>query len=342
MPERELTTELRHRSSSAACDDDHPRRHPHAVLRVLVRVLLLPRLHRASPRRPSTQTCRPFDPKVATPANTTVNVYNATTRSGLAARTAADLGGAASPSARSPTTRWVARCRPRRGAVRTRGQARSAPGRPPRRQGHDAARRQAQGRHRRPRPRRQVHRPRRRPEAHGHADVSVAEHLPVGHRLGGLTVPNPSPIVLSRDMSTTQALDVIVRACGQQVLDRVDPVLTTRDARSLHEMRVALRRLRAAFSLLRRPLGDDEKLAWVSTETRDLAAPLGRARDLDVALRDHPEHLRGSPHRSCWGCARAHTTRSSRSSARTGGATSAPTSTGCSGASTTRSRSTRR
>ncbi|MFC7490150.1 MULTISPECIES: CHAD domain-containing protein [unclassified Knoellia] len=127
--------------------------------------------------------------------------------------------------------------------------------------------------------------------------MPLAEHVPLGHRIGGLTVPTKPLIELTPDLSTTQALDVIVRACGQQVLDRVDPVLTTRDARSLHEMRVALRRLRAAFSLLRRPLGDGEKLAWVSTETRDLAAPLGRARDIDVAVRDHLERLTGSPHR---------------------------------------------
>jgi CHAD domain-containing protein len=132
--------------------------------------------------------------------------------------------------------------------------------------------------------------------------VSVAEHrphqCPVGHRVGRLTVPpSPAPIVLTRDLSTTQALDVIVRSCGRQVLDQVDPLLNTRDPVALHDMRVGIRRLRAALSLLRRPLGDGEKIAWVSTETRDLAAPLGRARDLDVAVRDHGERLTGSSRR---------------------------------------------
>lgn len=132
--------------------------------------------------------------------------------------------------------------------------------------------------------------------------MSVADHVLHGGldgtHVGELTVPIRQPtIVLSRDMSTTQALDVIVRACGRQVLDQVDPVLTTRDAQALHEMRVGLRRLRAALSLLRRPLGDGEKLAWLSTETRDLAAPLGRARDLDVAVRGHADQLTGSPRR---------------------------------------------
>lgn len=107
----------------------------------------------------------------------------------------------------------------------------------------------------------------------------------------------PVPIVLTHDLSTTQALDVILRWCGQQVLDQVEPLLDTRDPAALHDMRVGIRRLRAALSLLRRPLGDGEKIAWVSTETRDLAAPLGHARDLDVAVRDHAERLTGSSRR---------------------------------------------
>lgn len=38
--------------------------------------------------RPPQPTCRPFDPSVLSPGDVTVNVYNATTRSGLAGRTA--------------------------------------------------------------------------------------------------------------------------------------------------------------------------------------------------------------------------------------------------------------
>lgn len=38
--------------------------------------------------RPATPTCRPYDPAVLTPSDVTVNIYNATSRSGLAGRTA--------------------------------------------------------------------------------------------------------------------------------------------------------------------------------------------------------------------------------------------------------------
>lgn len=147
--------------------------------------------------------------------------------------------------------------------------------------------------------------------------MPLPQRIPFAHRVGELSVSatpqspaspatpvtpgspgSPAtPITLARDLSTTQALDVIVRACGQQVLDQVEPLLAHRDAKALHDMRVGIRRLRVALSLLRRPLGDGEKLAWVSTETRDLAAPLGHASDLDVAVRDHAERLTGSPRR---------------------------------------------
>lgn len=103
------------------------------------------------------------------------------------------------------------------------------------------------------------------------------------------------PIVLSPDLSASQALDVIVRAAGDHVVHHAEELRSGRDPESLHQVRIGVRRARAAFSLLRRPLGDGEKLAWVTSEIRDLAVPLGRARDLDVVMRDHGESLTGAP-----------------------------------------------
>lgn len=104
-----------------------------------------------------------------------------------------------------------------------------------------------------------------------------------------------SPVVLTPDLTATQALDAIVRAAGEHVSRHVGLLQTERDPEALHQVRIGARRARVAISLLRRPLGDGEKLAWVSTEIRDLGVPLGRARDLDVAVRDHAEHLSGLP-----------------------------------------------
>jgi len=90
MPERELTSELRHRQQQ---------RRTTTTILVVILMLFFAFWYAYSYYRSSTgatpssseSTCRPFDPKVATPANTTVNVYNATTKNGLAGRTAEDL-----------------------------------------------------------------------------------------------------------------------------------------------------------------------------------------------------------------------------------------------------------
>ncbi|EAQ00576.1 putative membrane protein [Janibacter sp. HTCC2649] len=91
MPQRELTSELRHR---------HQQRRTTATILVVILMLFFAFWYAYSYYRSSTgeaaprstsSACTPFNPKVATPANTTVNVYNATTKKGLAARTATEL-----------------------------------------------------------------------------------------------------------------------------------------------------------------------------------------------------------------------------------------------------------
>ncbi|MBK8729145.1 MAG: CHAD domain-containing protein [Tetrasphaera sp.] len=52
---------------------------------------------------------------------------------------------------------------------------------------------------------------------------------------------------------------------------------------ALHQTRVGLRRFRSALSLFRRAL-DDPQVEWLGDEVRELALPLGDARDLDVLM----------------------------------------------------------
>ncbi|GAA4118461.1 hypothetical protein GCM10022415_17410 [Knoellia locipacati] len=92
MAERDLSSELRHR-----------RQNRRATTTILIVLLLLffafwyaYSYYRASgggeeatPRTGA--TCTPFNPKLPTPATTRVNVYNASSKNGLAARTAAEL-----------------------------------------------------------------------------------------------------------------------------------------------------------------------------------------------------------------------------------------------------------
>lgn len=75
----------------------------------------------------------------------------------------------------------------------------------------------------------------------------------------------------------------IVRHCLQQFDGNVQPVLRNRDIEGVHQMRVALRRLRSAFSLFA-PLLPDALVEPLIAELRWLNAPLGRKRDIDVFL----------------------------------------------------------
>ncbi|KGN38015.1 LytR C-terminal domain-containing protein [Knoellia subterranea] len=91
MSDRDLTAELRHR---------HQQRRATTTLLVALLMLFFAFWYAYSYYRDSTgsdepggssASCRPYDPKVATPATTTVNVYNATKTNGLASRTATEL-----------------------------------------------------------------------------------------------------------------------------------------------------------------------------------------------------------------------------------------------------------
>ena len=299
MAERELTSELRHR-----------RQNRKAATTIFVVLLMLffafwyaYSYYRTSAgagdATPTTgATCRPFDPKVPTPATTTVNVYNASTKNGLAARTAAELrkrGFLIGEVRNDPLRRKVAVAEVRFGPA---GKSRAPLRRPPRRQGHDVDGRQAQGRVAGPRAGRVLLD--LGPVTHGDraADVPLAEHQPL--EVVDVTVAPGAPmapIVLSPDLTATEALDVIVRAAGEHITQHVALLRSEGDPEALHQVRIGIRRARVAFSLLSRPLGDGEKLAWVSTEIRDLAVPLGRARDLDVTVRDYAEYLTGSSRR---------------------------------------------
>lgn len=89
MDQRDLTTELRHR---------HEQRKATTTILIALLMLFFAFWYAFSYYRASGgdeanagATCRPYDPKVATPGNTTVNVLNATSKNGLAARTASEL-----------------------------------------------------------------------------------------------------------------------------------------------------------------------------------------------------------------------------------------------------------
>jgi inorganic triphosphatase YgiF len=97
-------------------------------------------------------------------------------------------------------------------------------------------------------------------------------------------------IKLSPDMTAAEAFQTIAFACVRHFRVNESLVIAARDVDALHQSRVALRRLRSAFSLFR-PMLRHHATERFRVELRELAATLGEARDLDVLLRRRSEEL---------------------------------------------------
>ncbi|ULJ72297.1 CHAD domain-containing protein [Rhizobium gallicum] len=91
------------------------------------------------------------------------------------------------------------------------------------------------------------------------------------------------PIELDRNMNTVRSFQTIAQSCFRQFRLNEDVLLCRRNAEALHQSRVALRRLRSAFSLYK-PLLADAEAERLKDELRWLAGTLGDARNLDVLL----------------------------------------------------------
>ncbi len=91
------------------------------------------------------------------------------------------------------------------------------------------------------------------------------------------------PLHLDRDMNAAAAFKSIASSCFRQFRLNEDILLYRRNAEALHQARVALRRLRSAFSIFKSVLPDEEPRR-LNNELRWLAAVLGEARNVDVLL----------------------------------------------------------
>ncbi len=105
-----------------------------------------------------------------------------------------------------------------------------------------------------------------------------------GYRLASAE-PHPglraSGFDLAPDVTLDAAMGRVFRACGQHWLANHAAVLDGVDPEGVHQMRVALRRLRSALSLFKGVLSPDDA-AWLQTEAKALIGDLGAARDWDV------------------------------------------------------------
>jgi inorganic triphosphatase YgiF len=97
-----------------------------------------------------------------------------------------------------------------------------------------------------------------------------------------VTAETASDPELAAGMGTGRAFTLVGRACLRHLVANV-PATLVRDGTALHQMRVALRRLRAAMSLFS-PIASDDRIEAIKVELKWLAQELGPARDLDTLI----------------------------------------------------------
>jgi len=86
---------------------------------------------------------------------------------------------------------------------------------------------------------------------------------------------------LTPRQSVAEAFQAIARSCLDHLLANEQCLLATGDGEAIHQMRVALRRLRSAIRVFR-PVVDGPRLAEIAAEMRWLLERLGPARDAEV------------------------------------------------------------
>ena len=110
-----------------------------------------------------------------------------------------------------------------------------------------------------------------------------------GYRLGdragaGPSVVHAEPVVLDPAITVEAALQEIGRACLAHLLHN-EPAALARDPEGVHQIRVAVRRIRSAISAFKKLLPAADR-RWVSAELSWFVDILGRARNLDVFATD--------------------------------------------------------
>ena len=104
------------------------------------------------------------------------------------------------------------------------------------------------------------------------------------------------PIALDAGQTAAAAFQTIARSCLRHLVANEAVLRQRADPEAVHQVRVAIRRLRAALSLFKTVV-TDRQLAWVKAELKWMADQLGPARDLDVFIAVlKPAHKSLQPH----------------------------------------------
>ena len=133
-----------------------------------------------------------------------------------------------------------------------------------------------------------------------HADIpgrlALLTKAQRGYALLEGSKPTPvkaAAVALARDLSAGEALRSIARACLSHYLANQDCLAASRDAEAIHQMRVALRRLRSAMNAFKALLDTPDSL-WLREQLRWLSGRLGQARDIDVFIADILQPVAGN------------------------------------------------
>ena len=101
---------------------------------------------------------------------------------------------------------------------------------------------------------------------------------------GGGDAVRGEPIRLGAETDARGAFAAILTACLRHYRLNEALILTAEGDEPIHQARVALRRLRSAFTLFKPLFGDDGDAARLRGELRWLAGELGSVRDIDVLI----------------------------------------------------------
>jgi inorganic triphosphatase YgiF len=91
-------------------------------------------------------------------------------------------------------------------------------------------------------------------------------------------------VILEEGISAGEAFRVVALSCLRHLRLNEDVFLHGRDPEALHQIRVALRRLRSAFTLFKPLLAEDPAASELREEIKRVTEPFGQARNLDVFL----------------------------------------------------------
>ena len=101
----------------------------------------------------------------------------------------------------------------------------------------------------------------------------------------GLTAPTAAPVRIDSAMSVRDSFAAIARTCVAHVLASADYAYKSETSEGIHELRVSIRRMRAAFSVFRGAMPENCRFR-IGDELRVLQRKLSMAREWDVLVEE--------------------------------------------------------